>query len=172
MNNDTHGENACAGVGITYDIEQVRAGAVIDAFQFHNLIPAEGLNHVTGVVLKGVPQVSSWFIGLFEGNYTPTPSDTAASFSGTAVECFSYLPATRAALVAGAVVGGTVDNTASRAEFTFTADKTIYGAFVTPSSAKGGLVGPLLSAGRFAAPKNVSTGDVLRVTASFTAASV
>ena len=70
------------------------------------------------------------------------------------------------------MAGGATDNTASRAEFTFTSAKTIYGAFLVPTATKGGVVGPLLSAARFADPKNVAVDDVLRVTSTFHATSV
>lgn len=159
-------------VGCRYVVEHVRNGKVIDTFDFHNLVPTEGLNHITGVVIKGVAQVSSWFIGLFEGNYTPVPGDTAALFPTASTECTAYVPSTRPAFTAGAVAAGTADNTASRAEFTFTAAKTVYGAFVSPASAKSGTTGPLLSAARFPVAKGMEIDDILRVTCSFVATSV
>ena len=77
------------------------------------------------------------------------------------------MPATRVEFVEGAVAAGVVENTASRAEFTFTAAKTIYGAFLVSAQAKGAITGVLMSAARFTAPKVLQIDDVLRVTASF-----
>lgn len=172
MTTKHNAERAEAHLGTTYLIEHVRAGEVISSEQVHNIIPIEGLNHAVGVLLKQGTQAVGWYIGLFEGNYGPVPGDTAATFPTAAVECLTYAPATRPAFVAGAVAGGATDNTASRAEFTFTAAKTIYGAFLTPTATKGGVVGPLLSAARFATAKAVAVDDVLRVTATFQATSV
>ena len=160
-----------AHAGAIYDFELIRGGRVIDRWSQHNKIPIEGLNYLTGAAIKGATQISTWFIGLFEGNYTPADSDTASTFPTVASECISYLPATRPPFTAGAVANGIADNTAARAEFTFTADKTIYGAFLMPSSAKGAQVGPLLSAARLANPRAVQTDDILRITCSFEIAS-
>lgn len=157
--------------GFTYLVEVVRDGRVIDSETVHNLMPAEGLNHVLGVTFKGESQVTSWFVGLFEGNYTPVAGDTAASFPGSATECTAYSEATRRALTLGAIAAGSADNTGSRAEFTMNANKTVYGGFVTSASAKGATTGTLISAVRFASAKSLSSDDVLRVTAGFTLAS-
>lgn len=167
MNADTH-----PAIGTVYTVDHYRAGQLIGSETVHNLVPIEGLNHVVGVVAKQAAQAPGWFLGLFEGNYSPVAGDIAAVFPTAAVECMSYAPATRPAFVVGAVAGGAADNTAARAEFTFIAAKTVYGAFMTPNPAKGSVTGPLLSAARFAEPKAVSVDDVLRVTATFQATSL
>ena len=97
----------------------------------------------------------------------PIISDKASTFPTSATECTAYLPATRVEFVEGAVAAGVVENTASRAEFTATAAKTIYGAFLVSAQAKGAITGVLMSAARFTAPKVLQIDDVLRVTASF-----
>lgn len=152
--------------GVSYAIEHIRGGAVLSREVVHNLTPIEGLNHIASVVAKGAAQVPTWYIGLFEGNYTPIPGDTAAGFPAAAVETTTYAPSTRVEFNEGAVTGGVVDNTANRAEFTFTTGKTIYGAFMSSGQAKGSVTGVLISAARFGSPKAVLADDVLRVTAS------
>jgi hypothetical protein len=152
--------------GTVYTVEHIRGGQVLSRDVHHNLVPIEGLNHIASVVTKGAAQVPTWYIGLFEGNYTPVPADTAAAFSAAATECTTYAPSTRAEFNEGAVVAGVVDNTANRAEFTFTAAKTIYGAFMSSAQAKGAVTGTLISAARFGSPKAVLVDDVLRITAS------
>lgn len=165
-------QNINAGMGTTYLVEIVRKGEVIASETVHNLVPIEGLNHAVNVIMKQGAQAAAWYIGLFEGNYSPVPGDTAATFPTAAVECTTYVPSTRPAFTSGSVAGGAVDNTAARAEFTFTSPKTIYGAFLSPAAAKGGVTGPLLSAARFADPKAVVVDDVLRITATFNATSL
>lgn len=162
-----HDQPINAHAGVNYTIEVIRGGAVVDSETVHNLMPEEGRNHAVSVITKGATQVPAWYIGLFEGNYVPVDSDKASTFPTSATECTAYLPATRVEFVEGAVAAGVVENTASRAEFTATAAKTIYGAFLVSAQAKGAVTGVLMSAARFTAPKTLQIDDVLRVTASF-----
>ena len=158
--------------GFVYDIEHWRAGQLIGTERIHNLMPNEGVAHALGVLLKGVTQVPTWYIGLYEANYTPTLADTAATFPASASETTTYAETTRVVFNEGAVSGGTCDNSANKAEFTSNADKTIYGGFIASASGKGATSGVLLSAVKFASPKTFDTGDIIRVTAGFTLASV
>lgn len=162
-----HDQPINAHAGVNYTIEVIRGGAVVDSETVHNLMPEEGRNHAVSVITKGATQVPTWYIGLFEGNYVPVDSDKASTFPTSATESTAYLPATRVEFVEGAVAAGVVENTASRAEFTATAAKTIYGAFLVSAQAKGAITGVLMSAARFTAPKVLQIDDVLRVTASF-----
>lgn len=157
--------------GATYLVEHIRGKNVLNVERVRNLVPTEGLNHVVDVVIRRGTQATGWYIGLFEGNYTPSMTDTASTFPIQAVECTAYAPASRPAFTYGALGNGMVDNTNARAEFTFTAGKTVYGAFLAPAGSKGAPTAPLLSAARFADPKVVVAGDILRVTATFEAAS-
>jgi hypothetical protein len=158
--------------GFEYLVEVVdRNGNVVDSEVVKNLMPTEGINHVLGVVLKGVAPVSSWFVGIYEGSYTPASTDTMATFPGAATECTAYDEATREAFVSGAITSGSLDNGASKAEFTMNAAKTIHGGFIGSSSSKGSTSGVLLSVVRFASPKVLDVGSILRVTAGFTMAS-
>ena len=162
-----HDQPINAHAGVNYTIEVIRGGAVVDSETVHNLMPEEGRNHAVSVITKGATQVPTWYIGLFEGNYVPVDSDKASTLPTSATECTAYLPATRVEFVEGAVAAGVVENTASRAEFTATGAKTIYGAFLVSAQAKGAITGVLMSAARFTAPKVLQIDDVLRVTASF-----
>lgn len=163
---------ASAQVGTAYVVEHFRKGRLLSSETVHNLVPIEGLNHIVNVVAKQGSQAAAWYLGLFEGNYSPVAGDVAASFPTAATECVTYVPATRPVFTPGATAGGSADNTGARAEFTFSAAKTIYGAFMTPNGTKGGVTGPLLSAARFAEAKTVAIDDVLRVTATFQATSI
>lgn len=155
-------------IGFTYVVELVRAGCVIEREERHNLMPVNALNHVLGVALTQQPQAAGWYIGLYEGNYTPIATDTSANFATDAIECTAYNEAQRLAFTPGAIAGGSCDNSATRAEFTFNADKTIYGGFLSSVPGKGALTGVLLSAVKFASPKQPQPGDVLRITAGLT----
>lgn len=165
--------NAGSGVsaGFAYFVDHIRNGEVIGTEQVHNLIPTEGLNHILGVTLKAATQQPNWYIGLYEGNYTPTSTITAATVVATATECTAYTQGSRPAWVGGSVANGFVTNTDSRAEFTMNATKSVYGAFVVSSATKSSGSGVLISIARFSTVKNVESGDTLLVRAEFTSVS-
>ena len=148
-----------------YEFEQVRDGVVIDCWTEKNLIPNEGLTHMLDVVCKGGSQVPTWYVMPYEGNYTPVATDTAATFPGLATECTAYTEAKRVTWVEGSISGNSVSNSASKAEFTLNAGKTIYGCALVSVSTKSATSGVLLSAVRFGTPKTYLSGDILRVTA-------
>lgn len=159
--------------GFVYTVEEFAPdGALRSTETIHNLMPVEGLNHMLGVTLKGGTQYTTWYIGLYEGNYTPTVNDTATEFPAAATECTTYVAGARPEFVEGAVAGGACSNSAAPAEFVSTANKTVYGGFISSSSAKGAASGVLLSAVRFASPKTFDTDSTLRVTAGFTITSL
>ena len=174
-----------AKTGFIYVVEHVRGtvfdendprivlveGAVIDRETIHNLIPDEGVKHMQEVIFKAATQVNPWYLSIFEGNYTPIAGLTAAAYPAAATECTAYTAGTRLEWIEGAVVGGSLDNSASKAEFTMNADKTIYGAVLSSAAAKGAVTGVLGSAVRFATAKAVLSGDILRLTATSVLAS-
>jgi len=158
-------------LGITYLVEVVRDGRVIDSETVHNLVPIEGLNHILGVEFKSVTQVATWYLAIFEGNYNPTSADTAAAIVSGATECTAYVESTRVALVPGTIAGGAFDNVASKAVFTMNATKTVYGCFLTSAPAKSATTGVLTSSVRFGTAKSLAATDILQITAGMTATS-
>ena len=148
-----------------YEFEIVRDGVVIDRFTEKNLIPTEGLNHMLDVVCHGGSQVGTWYVGIYEGDYTPASTNTAANFPSLSTESTAYTEGTRQAWVEGAPAAGVIDNSASKAAFTMNANKTIYGCFLSSVATKGATSGVLLSAVRFSTPKVLVSTDILRVTA-------
>lgn len=162
-----------AKAGFVYTIETIRDGEVIDTEVVHNLIPYEGINYLLDAGLKGATPYTNWYIGLYEGNYTPTPNDTMATFPAAATELTAYAETQREPLVLGATAMGAADNMASKAEFTGTTDgKRAMGGFVASTPAKGASTGVLISAVKFSSPKPIDAGTILRVTAGFSIASI
>lgn len=159
------------GIGFKYTIEHLRGGEVIGREVVYNLVPTEGLVHILSVILKAGAQSVTWYVGLFEGDYTPTAGITAATIVATASETTAYASATRPAWTGGAISANAVDNTAAKADFVMNADKTVYGGFLVSASAKSSTSGTLLSIVRFGAAKVLVNGDTLRVTAGLTLAS-
>jgi hypothetical protein len=160
-----------ARVGGIFHCEHIRDGKIIDEWDTHNLVTNEALNHLLGVELAGVTQVTTWYLALYTGNYTPLATDTAATLPGNATECTGYTAGTRQQFVPGSVSGQSVSNSASRASYTFNTTQTIYGAFMTSSATIGGTGGVSFAAALFGTAKNVVNLDQLLLTYTFGASS-
>ncbi len=141
---------------------------LIDQEEIHNLIPTEGLDHILNIAMRNGTPVASWYVALFEGNYTPVAGLTAATFPSAATECTAYDEATRPLWNSAAASNGVITNSANKAVFTMNATKTVYGIVMTSANAKSATSGVLTSAVRFAASKNVAATDILNVTSSIT----
>lgn len=165
---------ALARIGFEYEIELVDAhGNVLSTQRAKNLYTTEGLNHLLGVELAAVAQISSWYLALFEGNYTPTTADTGAAISAASTETNAFSnPTVRPPWTpSAAAANGTINNYNNKAAFTFTATKTIYGGFLISTSQVGSTTGVCISAVRFDSPVVVNTGSVINVGAGCTLAS-
>ena len=159
-------------VGGTFLGQLVRDGRVIDEWEDDNLVTNEGLDHILDVVFHGGTQTGTWYMGVFEGNYTPVATVTAATITAASTECTAYDESTRQAYVEAAPSSQSITNSASKATFTFNASKTIYGAFLASASAKSATSGVLLAAARFGTSKAVAAADQLLLTYTFGASSV
>lgn len=150
----------------------IRDGEIVEEFEDKNIVTNEGLNATLGIMLGASAQITSWYLGLFTGNYTPVATDTAASLPGNATEATGYTASSRPQWQPGAASGQAISNSASRATFTFNATQTLYGGFLVSSAVIGGTTGTSFSAAQFATPKNVVNADQLLLTYTFSAASV
>lgn len=139
--------------------------------EYDNLVTSEGLDHALDTELSGGTPVTSWFIGLTDGTPTAAAGDVMSSHTGW-TEVTAYDEAARVAWVDGGVSSQSVDNSASTATFTISANgTTVGGAFLVSVNTKGGSTGVLYSVGAFtAADKSLDDNDTLDVTATFTAA--
>lgn len=154
-----------------YDCQIVRDGKVIDEWSQENLVVNEGLNALLNVMFNASTQITTWYCGLFEGNYTPVASVTAATISSASTELTAYVAATRPEYNEAASSAQSTTNSANRANFVFNATKTVFGAFLISSSVKNSTTGTLFSAARFATSKSVESGDELLLTYTVVAAS-
>lgn len=159
-------------VGGKYHGQIVRNGKVIDEFEDPNLVVNEGLNSVLNIYFAGSAQITTWYLGIFEGNYTPVASVTAATIASASTETTAYTASTRPEYTEAAASSQSITNSANRSSFVFNASKTIYGAFLISNSTKGGTTGTLFSASRFATSKAVESGDELLLTYTFSVSSV
>lgn len=163
-----------------YHVECWRAGALQWVEDIDNLVVNQGLDDLLDKYLKGSTYTAAFFVGLIDNaNFTAIAAgDTAAKINETAnppttngwQEATEYDEATREALVLGSVSGQSVNNSASKAEFTISATVTINGAFVVTNNTKGGTSGVLYGAASFTSPRAVEDDDTLLVTVTLTAA--
>jgi hypothetical protein len=159
-------------VGGKFLCEHVRAGEIIDTWETPNIVVNEGLNALLNIMFAGSTQITTWYLGLFEANYTPVAGVTAATITAASTECTAYDEATRVAYNEAAASSQSITNSANKATFTFNATKTIYGAFLVSASAKSATSGTLFSAAQFSSSKAVVDDDQLLLTYTFTASSV
>ncbi len=159
-------------VGGKFIGQHVRAGKVIDEWESPNLVVNEGLNSLLGIMFHGDTQIGTWYLGIFEANYTPVATLTAATVTAASTECTAYSETVRQTYNEAAAASQSITNSASVATFTFNATKTIYGAFLVSNSAKSSTAGTLFSAAQFASSKAVVSTDQLLLTYTFTASSV
>lgn len=160
--------------GGVFEFELVRDGKVIDKWSDHNLVTNEGLNDLLSVYLVGGPQKVTWYVGLFEGNYTPMAAVTAATVKTASTECTAYGEATRQTWAGATPASQSTTNSASKATFTINATKSVYGAFLISASAKNGTgdaAAKLFAITRFSAVRSVVATDQLLVTYTVSAAS-
>ena len=138
---------------------------------FANLVVDAGVNHILDVGLSAGSQTATWYLGLTDGTPTVAAGDTMASHVGWS-EVTAYDEAARQAFSDGGVSGKSLDNAASPATFTISANgTTVGGAFLTDTATKGGATGTLYAAGAFSAgDKSLDDNDTLDVTATYTGA--
>jgi hypothetical protein len=128
-----------------------------------NLIPQVGINHLAGILRGSTSVISAWYVGLYEGNFVPTNATSATDLQVSAQECTAYSETARPLWDNTFDGVSIITNLASRAAFTFNADKRVHGAFLAANSAKGSASGTLLSIARFPSPYDVPAGSTFRL---------
>lgn len=157
--------NSVLGTGFRYQCQaKLPTGEVIE-WEDHNLLPQDSVDHIARLILATTSPIGAWYVGIFEGNYTPTSGTSAGDLAGAVGECTAYSAANRPAWAGTYDNVSDINNAASRAVFTMTSDKRVYGAFIVSSSVKGGGSGVLLSIARFTVPRDLPAGTEFAVTA-------
>lgn len=165
-------------------VDHLRNGEYLcfEEYMGTNIMPTEGLNALLDTAIGGVTQIASWYVGIFDTNYTPLATNTAANALGAGGlygECLSTdysitggSTSNRAPYTVVAASGGVLTNAASKAEFTMGINTTVYGAFLTNGQAKTSNAGyKLLAAKLFDSARTVVATDILYVTYQITAVS-
>ena len=164
-----------ASVKTRWSWQHIRNGKIIDEWTDRNVVTDEGLTYLLDVGFKDGTKIASWYLATFESDTTPDGSETYAVPVYT--ECTAIDEATRPACTLGSISSQSVDNSASKATFTYSGTKTIYGAALvgggtaatTKADTAGG--GKLYCVSRFTSgSKSVVDDDVLKVTVTLAAA--
>ena len=150
-------------IGGQFEHDVLRGGKLLGAARDPNIVVNQGLNALLGIMFNAATQITAWYVGIFEGNYTPVATDTAANITANSTECTAYDEATRVAYDEAAPSGQSITNSASKATFTMNATKTVYGAFLASASAKSATTGTLFSASKFSAARAVVDNDQLLI---------
>jgi hypothetical protein len=136
-----------------------------------NLVVNTGLQAMNTQFFTGSAYTAAWYIGLVNGTSASTTfsgGDTLPTHPGW-TENTDYVGNRKAASFSTATLAdpSNINNSASAASFTMSANATIAGAFL--ANVASGPTGLLFSAADFQTPgdRTVVTGDVLNVTYSF-----
>lgn len=142
-------------------------------FEFDNICVNEGLIYLLNSGFGLTSQITSWYMAVYQNNYTPVSTDTAASIVGNAGEFTGYSGGARPNFTPATAVQPTpqLTNSANRASFTFTGTATLIGAFLISSAGIGSATGSLFSAAQFPSSKSVGNTDQLLLTYTLTASS-
>lgn len=161
-----------AQMSTAYTIECIGAdGQVRWSEDFHNLVTTAGLNDLLTQYFKGSAYTAAFYVGVTAATPTFAAGDTMSSHGGW-TESSAYSQSTRPALTLGTVSSGSIDNSASKAQFSINGTATIGGAFIATNSTKGGTTGTLYGGGAFTeGNRSVVSGDTINVQATLTAAS-
>lgn len=144
--------------GFTYHCKIVLPDGQVFNDRFDNLMPQEGVDYFADLFLANVAPINAFYVGIYEGNYTPTMATKATDIPGAIGECTAYSAAGRPQWKGTYDGVSLLSNESNLAEFALTADKTLYGAFITSSSTKAGGGGVLVSIGRFPSPRTLPAG--------------
>lgn len=139
----------------------------------HNLVPTQGLNERQTEFWKGSAYTAAFYVGIIRtDNFGSVQlTDTAAKIvTGIPAggdnqwrEFVGYSESVRQTLVLGTSVSGSIDNSASPATFTVTADFTLQGGFISTSSVKAGITGKLISATSAGSTQPFLIGQQVRI---------
>lgn len=143
-------------------------GALAQKHEQFNRIPDEGLEFLVKAPFGDVSPISDFYVGLFRGNYVPSAGTKAVDIPTNMQEFVDYSEAERPLWDRLFEAPGTMDNLASKAEFTVTQDRTLRGGILVSDNTKGGNTGLVLSCLAFTTPVPVTVGQTVRAIAGLT----
>lgn len=155
-----------AKISGVFEWECWRDGKLIWKDKSHNIVTNEGLDRILDVYFAGETQTATWYVGLVE---TDTSEAAGMTYDVPVfTESTSYDEGTRPEYDEAASSSQSVTNSASKATFTISASKTMYGAALFSISTKGdhspGANNVLHCYSKFGTSRDVIDNDVINVT--------
>lgn len=151
-------ERQIVKISSVWTIEHWRQGRLLRTLVEKNICPDQFINHVLDSALAGGTQIDPWYMFIYENNASLVSGMTYSSHAAY-TECTAY-SGNRPVWDQAGVAAKVITNSASKASFTMTGTKTIYGC---------GLVGGGTSADT---KGDVAGGGTLGPVAAFTGGSV
>lgn len=147
-------------LGFRHELQifDIATGELIESEVKFNRIPQAGLDFLIQSPFGLVAPVPNFYCALFSNNFLADANTSAADLPGVMGEFTAYSEATRPAWVHTYNGAGTIDNFASKAIFTPTADGVAYGSVIVANPTKGANSGLLLSVARYSTVKPLSVG--------------
>jgi hypothetical protein len=138
-------------------------GQPLWADNFHNIVVTTGLTDLIDKYFKGSTYTAAHYVGLTSSSPSVVAGDTMASHGGW-TEVTAYSQANRVTPTWGTTTAGSLDNSASKAQFSINGTATVGGAFLTTNNTKGGTTGTLYGGGAFSeGNRSLVNGDTLNV---------
>jgi hypothetical protein len=147
-------------LGFRHELQifDIATGKLIDSEVKFNRIPQAGLDFLIQSPFGVVAPIPSFYCALYSNNFLADGNTSAADLPGAMGEFTAYSEATRPAWVHAYNGAGALDNAASKAIFTPTADGVAYGSVIIANPTKGATTGLLLSVVRYSTIKPLSAG--------------
>lgn len=162
--------NAVIKLNGVYTVEHIRNGVTLSKKDHLNGVTNIGKDTILNVMFGAASQLTPWYLSFISlAGYTAlAAADTMSSHAGW-VEFTGYSEATRPEWTEGAAASQVVTN-AVAISFNINATGTIKGGFLTSENTKSGTTGILWGTALFSGDLSVTSGDIIKITYSVTAA--
>src|SRR3989304_6899883 len=165
-----------------WDWECYRNGKLLWKETIENIVTNQGLNRLLDTMFYAgsTTQITTWYVCLFEDNYTPLSTNTYAVPGYDECDSADYSGTRKTWTPNAAASSQQMSNSNSKAEFTMTGTLTVYGGALVGATAgtpqtqgdTAATNGTLYCSSKFSTSKAVVNGDVLKVTITLTAQDV
>lgn len=151
-----------------FELYDKATGQLIDSEHVLNMIPNQAWDFLIPAALGDIAAIGTFYCGLYTADYSPDAGVKASDLPGL-VEFTGYPGSTRPLYERSYSSAGVLSNVLNKAVITPTQDARAYGMFLVSASEKGSGSGILLSIGRFATAKQLTSGVEAKLiaTASF-----
>jgi hypothetical protein len=153
--------------GFVFTIDYPDEDGRIVQVKLPNLMPTAAINYMIAAAFTGGSAYATFYLGLYGNARVPLATDTMTTFMADCGEIVNYTGTARPAIVFPPVANGTLSTAAAPNSFTFAADYTVRGVFITTSPTWNGTSGLLVSARLLPSPKTGTADEPLTAPVGF-----